>query len=255
MRALILYFSGTGNTEFVAKKIGLVFKKLKIESEIHSIEERYRIQPDTFDLLILGCPKYYEYPVLDFIEYVKEKLPTGNKTIPTMVFCTQAAHLETDYRKIERILKKKNYKVTVTKSFQIANNMVIFKAYPLTNNEKIQANLEKLGNELEPLLRGFISGKERKDNPGFLFRVLTHSTGVIFTKLFPIFGMKYSVSNECIGCNLCIKKCPRSNIKMQGGKPKFGRNCLFCMRCINICPKQAILYNNKQCEPYKCIKE
>ncbi|BCN32712.1 EFR1 family ferrodoxin [Anaeromicropila herbilytica] len=254
MKALILYFSGTGNTEYVAKKIGSIMNDSGIKSEVHSIEEKYKINPNAFDLLILGCPKYYEYPVLDFIGYLKKKLPKSDKIIPTMVFCTQAAYLETDFGKIERILKRKNYKVTVTKSFQIANNMVIFKAFPLTDKEKIQANLEKLNRELEPLVQEFLNGKEMKESPRIFFRVVSHLSGVVFTKLFPIFGMKYSVSKQCTGCGACAKKCPRKNIIMQGGKPRFGRKCLFCMRCINICPKNAILYKKRVCEQYKRLK-
>ncbi|HEX3021828.1 MAG TPA: EFR1 family ferrodoxin [Lachnospiraceae bacterium] len=254
MNTLILYFGGTGNTKYVANRIGKVMNELGSLIKIHSIEEMDTINPNTFDLIILGCPKYYEYPVLDFVDYLKRSLPKSDKTIPTMVFCTQAAHLETNFRKIERILMQKNYRVTVTRSFQIANNMVIFNAFPLTDKEKVQANIDKLDRELKPLLRDFIDGKERKESPGFLFRMVTHLSGVAFTKLFPVFGMKYSISNQCIGCGLCVKKCPRRNIKMLGGRPRFGRNCLFCMRCITICPKQAILYRKKHCEQYKCIK-
>ncbi|HEX3077114.1 MAG TPA: EFR1 family ferrodoxin [Lachnospiraceae bacterium] len=254
MNTLILYFSGTGNTKYVANKIGKVMNELGSLTEIHSIEEKYTIDPNTFDLIILGCPKYYEYPVLDFIGYLKKSFPKSPKTIPAMVFCTQAAHLETDFSKIERILKRKNYRVTVSRSFQIANNMVIFNSFPPTDQEKIQANIDKLNRELKPLLRDFIDGKEKKDSPRILFRMVTHLSGVAFTKLFPIFGMKYSISNQCTGCGLCTKRCPRKNIKMQEGKPRFGRNCLFCMRCITICPKQAILYRKKHCEQYKCIK-
>ena len=71
-RALILYFSGTGNTEYIANKISLLLKEMDFNVEIHSIEETYPIIPNQYDILILGCPKYYEYPALNFIKYLKE---------------------------------------------------------------------------------------------------------------------------------------------------------------------------------------
>ncbi len=143
MKAYLLYFSGTGNTYYVVKKISDLLYKRNCSTEIHSIEEKSPIKANSFDMLILGCPKYYEYPVVEFIKYIEEYLPINHKKIPVMVFCTQVAHLETNFNEIEKILKKKNYKLIVTKSIPIANNMVIFDTFPLTKPEKVKENLEK----------------------------------------------------------------------------------------------------------------
>lgn len=127
MNALILYFSGTGNTKYAAQKFEQELKNRNIRTEIHSIEEDFSIKPDTYDLLIFGCPKYYECPV---------------------------------------------------------------------------------------------------------------------------FAMKYSASEDCIGCGLCAGKCPKNNITMKDKKPELGRNCMFCMRCINLCPANAILYRGTKFPQY-----
>lgn len=251
MKACILYFSGTGNTELIAKKISRILNDLNCETEIHSIEEKFKINPDMFDLLILGCPKYYEYPVLEFISYLKKRLPESKRTIPTMFFCTQAAYLKTNFNLVEKILKRKNYKLIVSKSFEIANNMVIFDALPLTEEEKIQSNLRKIDKELKPLLSSFMKRKVIKEKTNTVYGILTYLTGVVCTKLFAWFGVKYSATKECTGCGLCVRKCPKRNIVLNNKKPKFGKKCIFCMRCINICPNHAILYHNKQCQIYK----
>lgn len=251
MKACIVYFSGTGNTEYVAKKISTIMNELKCETELHSMEEKEKIDSSNFDLLILGCPKYYEYPALEFISYLKKRLPISKKPIPTMIFCTQAAHLETNFKPVERILKEKNYKLIVSKSFKVANNMVIFNAFPLTDNEKIQSNLKKVDRELRALLVQFMKGKEVKETSNIVFGAVSYISGVVCTKLFSKFGMKYSTTAECTGCGLCARKCPKSNITLYKKRPKFGKNCMMCMRCINICPTHAILYNNKQCQIYK----
>ncbi|MDK2807541.1 MAG: hypothetical protein PWP24_274 [Clostridiales bacterium] len=251
MKALIVYFSGTGNTAYVARKIEQVMKEFGVEAVSQSIEELDELNTVNFDFLVLGCPKYYEYPVLDFIQSIEKKLVPSQRTISTMIYGTQAAYLQTDFSKLEKILRTRNYKVTVTKSFQIANNMVIFGAFPGTDSEKIKKNLKKLTEDLKPLVGDFLAGRENKEHPSFLYRKGTHLSGVVFTKLFPIFAMKYSASEACVSCGICAAKCPKGNITMQKGKPQFGKNCIFCMRCINICPQNAIQYNKKTCTQYK----
>ncbi|MBF0226377.1 MAG: 4Fe-4S binding protein [Desulfobacterales bacterium] len=55
--------------------------------------------------------------------------------------------------------------------------------------------------------------------------------------------MSYSITDECIGCGSCAKKCPESAIE---GKIKVRFNidpylCVECGTCFDICPKGAIL--------------
>ena len=55
-----------------------------------------------------------------------------------------------------------------------------------------------------------------------------------------IFGKLLKAEESCNGCGLCAAKCPRANIKMHKGKPKFGWKCVICMKCIYSCPKNSI---------------
>lgn len=254
MKAMVLYFSGTGNTLYVVNRIKGILNKENCATQIHSMEEEVIINPDEFDLLILGSPKYYEYPVLDFIKYIKRNLPTNKKTIPTMFFCTQVSPLETNFNEIEYILEKKNYKLIVSKSIPIANNMIIFNSFPLTEQKKVSHNLEQLDRELPYLLTCLMTGEVKKEKPNSFLGGICRLSGYSFTKLFQWFAVKYSSTDACTGCGVCARKCPKKNIVMQDQRPRFGNDCIFCMRCINRCPSNAILYNNKACNQYSLKK-
>ena len=51
---------------------------------------------------------------------------------------------------------------------------------------------------------------------------------------------KIEANDDCIACGTCVQICPRGNIKLEDGKPVFGRNCIGCLSCVQFCPKQAI---------------
>ena len=253
VKALILYFSGTGNTKYVANLICDEMKNLNFETEIHSIEDEFTIVSDSYDMLVLGSPKYYEYPPLYFMEYLKRSLPMCKNSIPTMMFCTQVSPLTTDFKGIEKILRRKNHRLIVEKSFPIANNMVIFSSFPPTDLKKVEANIKDMQSQIVPLLSEFSSGIVSKEFPNWFLAVAEQLVARFCTGTFPVFAMKYSTSVQCTGCGLCAKKCPKGNIAMRDGRPVFGKKCMFCMRCINLCPANAILYNDKKCSQYKLI--
>lgn len=51
---------------------------------------------------------------------------------------------------------------------------------------------------------------------------------------------KFTAGDKCIGCGQCAEICPRGNIKLENGRPVFGKNCIGCLSCLQYCPQEAI---------------
>ena len=54
----------------------------------------------------------------------------------------------------------------------------------------------------------------------------------------------HRATDACIGCGKCVELCPLNNIRLENGKPVWGKHCTHCMACICYCPKEAIEYGN-----------
>ncbi len=49
---------------------------------------------------------------------------------------------------------------------------------------------------------------------------------------------------QCVGCGLCIKKCPMRAINIQTSKPVIDRHlCIICGQCQHFCPNKSITYS------------
>ena len=55
----------------------------------------------------------------------------------------------------------------------------------------------------------------------------------------------FAAGDVCTGCGQCVKLCPTNNITIQNGRPVWGGDCTHCMACICRCPAEAIEYGKK----------
>lgn len=53
----------------------------------------------------------------------------------------------------------------------------------------------------------------------------------------------FRVEDTCIGCGLCAKRCPVSAIELRERRPVWVQDrCVMCLSCLHRCPKFAIQY-------------
>ena len=65
------------------------------------------------------------------------------------------------------------------------------------------------------------------------------STGVGITE-------SIRVTDDCIGCETCMRLCPMENITIKDNRPLFGHNCVSCGACLQHCPKNAIHHEKEK---------
>lgn len=234
---MILYFSGTGNSEFVAKRIGDI-----IEDEMLNLFDK--IYKQDFSEIssnqpwIIVTPTYaWRIPrILD--EWLKNTQLLGNIDIYFVMTCGNNIGNAGKYLKKLCDFKKMNYKG----AFQVImpeNYIAMFSTPSLEEALKTihqaESEINKIANIIKNnniILQSNINLKDKINS------------SIINTIFYPVFvrSKKFYVTDKCINCGKCVKICPLNNINLNNKKIIWGNHCTHCMACISHCPSEAIEY-------------
>ncbi|MDF2605953.1 MAG: hypothetical protein K0S34_143 [Bacillales bacterium] len=242
MKISINYFSGTGNTKFVADKFAEVFVEESYTVELFSMEER-DLSNINCDLLILGFPKFYGYVPLFYLDYVKESLNTTKDTKKVIMFCTESGGTLTSFTELIEILAEKNYTTVWATSIIMPNNYLIKSNYEPTPTIVTEDRINNIYSVVKSIVNNVnnnkkhieIADEEKASRARTMAYGLKEKAGMI--------ASGYSVDSSCSFCDDCVRACPTSAIFKVDDKYTFTDSCINCVRCVNICPSNSIIYN------------
>ncbi|MFA5745855.1 MAG: EFR1 family ferrodoxin [Candidatus Pacearchaeota archaeon] len=246
-KGVIYYFSGTGNTAFVASEFQANYKKAKIDVDIFPIETIETVPSQSkYTFIMIGFPTYAFYPPQMVIDFVK-KLPEVNDK-PVILFGTAGGSAGASFSILENILKKKHYTVVSNFLYVMPDNVYFMFGKDTQSNEQTELLITNTTEKVKMDFEIIISGKSKFVKCGFFLKLMSEIVHFFFNNL----GQKqqknrwYWDRKECTFCGLCEKSCPTKNITMkkEKGKITWGNNCMFCTRCYNFCPRNAIHYKS-----------
>ena len=238
---MILYFSGTGNSEYVAKNIAHLNNDTLVDmSDYLKTNKVMELESETPYLVV--APVYISTMptvVLELLENAKLK---GNKNIYFIMTCAGSG-ISGTAAFVKPLVEKKGMVYRGTEHLSMPQNYLMFFEVKdkAENDEKMAKAIS-----LIPALADKIKNNEdfNTEKVGFMHKVSIKPVIWMFDTFF-IKPKKFYATDECINCGLCAKVCPLANIDMVDGKPKWNKTCVHCTACINKCPKQAIEYGKK----------
>jgi len=233
---MILYFSGTGNSEYVAERIAA-----ETEDSVLSLNEL--IREEDHHPISSGKPwvivaPTYAWRLPRIVEDWLEETPLeGDKRCYFLLTCGSEAGNAGSYA--EALCRRKGLDYRGLMAIVMPENYIAMFHAPEEEEAK------KIIRTAEPRIT--VAGlRIKKEEPFTEKRTLP---GVITSGLInPLFyatvikDRAFRVSDACIGCGLCESLCPLNNIKLVNGRPVWHGNCTHCMACICHCPEKAIEY-------------
>lgn len=249
---LVLYFSGTGNSKFVAER----FAK-EMESDCYSIEE----DADFSGLLLAADGVALVYPIYAsrvpriLREFIREH-QTDLLHKDLVILVTQMGFSGDGARCLTDLLQQGTYRVRYAEHIMMPNNINNLAIFPRTSEkrtEKLARQAERIVARIAQDIRAGVVRK-RGFHPGS--RLLGLMQGGFAPRMERMALDTVRIGEECSGCGLCVKRCPMHNLIMEDGKVKALGNCTECYRCINLCPEKAIrIYIKKKVQwQYRGLK-
>ncbi len=232
----ILYYSGTGNTKKVAGCFEDCMKDNDITVQTYSVVDQNASQVQDEDLVLivyavhgLNAPEAI-YRWINNSHAVEGKRAAVVSVSGGGEVCPNTACRVGCIRRLER----KGYLVFYETMVVMPSNWIV--ATPEAIAVKL---LHVLPDKVEQIVAEILLGVKRRTRPLWIDRCLAWICELekIGTKQF---GKRIKCGDECNGCGLCSNNCPAGNIKMENGRPVFGKQCHMCLNCLYGCPRKAL---------------
>ncbi len=226
----ILYFSSTGNSLYIAKKV-----QEKLGGEVKFIPKYYG-DGSEFDKLFIVTP-IYSYGIPTPVLELLQKLDKSREIIVIQNYggmANGADYLFYNYAKNKFGLNVISvYKVKMTENFTLY--FTVPKYYQKMQLKKCVKRVEKILNKIKN--KEYIIPKKTKTKEE---KYLKNKSN------WHLIGQNFCANSNCVKCGKCVKICPVNNISLQDDKIVFGDKCIACLGCYHRCPSAAIQYKNKK---------
>lgn len=237
---MIFYFTGTGNSRYIAKKISEITGDTLV-----SMNDKIK-QDDTHPIhvengLVFVVPTYgWRIPrVVE--QWIRSTQFIGAGQAWFVMDCGSEIGNAAKY--IRQLCEEKGFTYMGTAQVIMPENYIaMFNVPEETEAEQIIKNAAPVINSVAHKIANGEAFPAPRNN--LSDRFMSSAVNPIFYRLF-VKADAFRASSKCIGCGKCVELCPLNNVMLKDGRPVWGKDCTHCMACICHCPVEAIEYGKK----------
>ncbi|MCP4134133.1 MAG: 4Fe-4S dicluster domain-containing protein [bacterium] len=239
MQNVLFYYTGTGNSLWVAKKLA------------HQIGD-CSIIPVTSELALAAYTKaekvgfvfpiHWYGPPGKMLEFI-DSLPGGSSKY-FFALAVSGGQVAKSLIKLKKFMNSRKMPLSAGFEIIMPSNYIIWKgADPKKLQEK---RFKKAIEKIERITAVVKTGEQGPVEKGALWEnILLSSLNPFFVKYVDKTDKNFWVNEKCNSCETCVKICPAKNIEMKENKPAWLHKCDKCLACLQWCPKIAIEYGKR----------
>ena len=230
------YFSGTGNTMLVARKMTDTFIENGCHVNLKRMELSNGSDIDIENTIGLGFP----VAILSTYTLVWEFINSLPNVQGTEIFMvdTLGGYSGGLVGPLRNILEKKGYKPIGACEILMPIN-IFFIQDKKTNDLKIRKGLEKAEKYAEALIEGTTNWGRVPFFSDIMYLISIGGFKLSAIDLHQKYFKFKTDKSKCNNCGICINICPLNNIVLDK-YPVTQNKCEYCMRCVSMCPRHAI---------------
>ncbi len=246
---MILCFSGTGNSLFVAKELSSLLGDEVIELPVAKGAKVQLTEGDNRVIWVFPVYSWGIPPVVDKI-IRNIQVPNGHKYwhFAVMTCGDDVGFADSTWRKS---LTRRGWVGRDAYSVQMPNTYVLMKGFDVDPVDVAVSKVNAAPARIRSIAESLTAAQQRDwGNPLYASDVVRGRFAWIKTRIIYPWFKRYAMSpkffypnQECIGCKICAKNCPLGNITMADKRPQWHDNCALCLRCYHICPRHAVSYS------------
>ncbi|MDR2166638.1 MAG: EFR1 family ferrodoxin [Clostridiales bacterium] len=233
---LTLYFSGTGNSKYIARlfsrAVGARCTSIEADSDFEWAMNRYDTMAFCYPVYGSRVPRIMREFVAEHMDKLK-----GKKII---IFATQMMFSGDGARAFADLFKPGWVEIIYAEHFNMPNNICNTPMLRPPGRRKVLEYRRKAKVKMKRVCSDISRGIVRKRGFSQVAKRLGGIQGNAWPKIEERAKSDVRIHDDCIACNLCVKICPMKNLVNEDGVIKQLNNCTVCYRCVNRCPKQAI---------------
>ena len=237
---MVLYFTGTGNSRYLARRIaeGLDMPLCDLNTCIKAGDTA---PVQTGQDVVLVTPTYAWRIPRVVSQWLGNTELTGAERIWFVMDCGSEIGNAAKYNR--QLAAQKHLRYMGTAQIIMPENYIAMFNAPQA--EQARRIVEQAEPALQKVLAQLRAGQEFSPLRDTLYdRFMSGPVNPAFYRFF-VKADAFRATDVCIGCGKCVELCPLNNIRLENGKPVWGKHCTHCMACICYCPKEAIEYGKK----------
>jgi len=236
---MIMFFSATGNSRFVAKSLAKLLddEAVDLMKRMHSGDTSALSSDKPF---VLCVPVYVDGMPLAIYRHLKETPLQGSHKAYAVV--TMGSYAGIAGRQAQELFSSKQMEFGGCAEVAMPRNYIAGLA-PEERLESIEGKIQAAPEKIAQIADAIAHEAPYEDR---------HVSEIEYRLVLPFIYLwdkfayptkKFAANDACISCGMCERTCPVRAIRMEDGVPVWAkRHCTHCMACIQNCPVRAIDY-------------